>query len=419
MKNLTANAFSKHIFSYRLIAPINPKKDQGKRMAFVFDTGKVSNEKYGTAVLAGHFLCMSACGEYPHRVVDAPELFALIHEEEKVLEKHFLKWGLPDVLPWHTALFGAAFNLSPPSKMQELGSFAVCLLPDKPPKNLRTYLFSAVYTAYLVDIVTKVLLTDAASDKKTVRKKVMMAMEGFIAICYGKFATINDIPDVDFPYFKPLCQVLLAIRQLALLTGMDITYFMDSLVNFTRSYAYSCWGRFADPDAIQDIDEFIQARAIGMNSYMMLESINLARSFHISNEIRKDPLFQRYCDKVAAHAALINDVISVRRELTTGKLNNIFLLSRKYSLQESYNQMIHKVNELAIDCKATGLKLQACFEDDLTIKRFIKSSELMVDGVALWSLLSKRYGDKKFNFYSLEEINQEEIYTIYPNSFKL
>lgn len=372
--------------NYQLIHPLDPKKDNGRDIALVFNLGTIKSKKYGEAHnINGHFLCMLPYGLFPQ----------ISPERLEEVDKNIIDLAI------NLGLIKKGDNYYNKFSKIGVGKAVILFSPDIDNIKLTSYFYTFFF--FIDDLISSFKLFNRNTVYPTCRQ-LKEVMEEFTAVMRGHYTHLDAIPHLDFPLFKPLCATLIAMRQEALLSKADITYFVEEVVRFFRAIVWERAHIEQNKKKNYKEEELFFFRHWSVAVHPTIEAINLAKDTRLSEDIRKHPIYERVLYQVCIHIVLMNDVLSLKKELLDDEYqtdNQILIKLRKYSLHESIAQVIKKANSFMLDLKKNILSLKNCFPNDINLHRFIESVNYVIDGNIYWHQQSQRY-DFNYDYYTIE-----------------
>ena len=365
---------------YRLINKVDCSNYLNKNVALSYDAGKVRSEKYGEAMLSGHFLLMRRHGEFPEVNVKEVEDRArswimelgLAEEEDEVLK---------------------CVNLA------NIPSMVAHIAPTGNPEKLKLC-FMIIVFLFLFDDTLITLKGLKENNPIAHQEDIIRLAKSLISIIVSdgdSKATSNAAS--ENPMFRTTCIALSDVCKDSLNMIDKWTGFARELINCALVNKWEQEYR----NVSYTEKEFFLIRRVNSGVTLVLDSICFANDIVIPPEIRVHPIFQRYRSTAIMHVALSNDVLSLQKELADGERENFVMVKcSKYSLQQSIHRAEKEVNRLLIEVKRDGMKLKSYFPTDKNLENFIQATENMIDGFLYWYRHSRRYGNIKFEQHVVE-----------------
>jgi hypothetical protein len=143
-----------------------------------------------------------------------------------------------------------------------------------------------------------------------------------------------------------------------------------------------------------------------MLALLTLNALSYMLGFDLPACLRKDAALVELQERANYIVSITNDILSLRRELDQGLLNNICVLlflrqpsGQKQRLQHAVNEALELVQGAMADFDRIALHLLASYASngsDVTLqyqlKEFIDGCRKMCTGSITWSYGNKRYG---------------------------
>jgi hypothetical protein len=212
----------------------------------------------------------------------------------------------------------------------------------------------------------------------------------------GEFSSLSDIP-VLIPALDPVLR----------LGFVSYEYAAKVIPNFgdTNSYLRKAFCRNAETGLLMKEKSFgdmysdetyrmLRARDVGFHT--ALEMILLIRGVQLPKRVRKSVLFNVILDNAAGSLGLINDLLSLRKEIGEDAVDNLVLRKvqrEKISLAVAFAQVnelaVRQMSDVALACK----KFAAKFPEDDAVPLFIDVVESILNGHVYFAVFGKRYGD--------------------------
>ncbi|MBD0391650.1 hypothetical protein IC220_04195 [Wolbachia endosymbiont of Pentalonia nigronervosa] len=378
--------------NYQVGRELNHPESFGKDIALKFDAGEVESGKYGKAKVQGHFLLVNRYGEFPP--VSVEQVKELANDWISEIGDNWI--GEIELEEYCT--------VSEKCNIPGVVSYGA---PGVAPEDLKLSFYFNVAAFLLDDAICK--FKNLNKDNPNLHLKVIQQVVEAIAFIikeYGeKDITVSQYTTLD-PIFKTSCVAFSETCKQAL-GKTDVHYFMQELVNYVRA---NKWEEeyLNTPDRYRDIpytkDDFLFLRSFDVGVSPVIEAVSLSLGTILSAEIRGHPFFQRYYRQmVSTLPGIHNDVLSLRKEIVDDeKMNFVLVECRKHSFQESIDKVVKKINNRVIKIREAELKLTSYFPNNPDLEKFIKNIEYMIDGLLYWHCTSPRYGDIKFECYTVE-----------------
>lgn len=378
--------------NYQVGGILDNQESLGKDIALKFDAGKVKSERYGEAKVQGHFLLVNCYGEFPQMSVEPVQKLA--NDWIKEIGDNWI--GEIELKEYYTV-----------SEKCNIPSVVSYLAPSIAHKDLKLLFYLNIAAFLFDDAICKFKHLNKDNPGHYL-KVIQQVVESIILIIkeYGKKdIAVSQYTKLD-PIFKTSCIAFSETCKQAL-GKTDAHYFAQELVNYVRANKWkeeysNTSDRFHDISYTKD--DFLFLRSFDGGIASEIEAISLSLGTIISTEIRRHPFFQRYCYQMASILACIqNDVLSLKKEIVDDeKMNFVLVKCRKYPFQESIDKVVDKINDLVINIREAELKLTSYFPNNPDLEKFIKSIGCMIDGLLYWHCTSPRYGDIKFECYTVE-----------------
>lgn len=372
--------------NYQLVGPrpLDPENDVGKDMAVAFNLGTIKSEKYGEALIEGHFLCALPYGHFPK----------ISKERFEEAEKDAIDWALK------TGLISEDDQYY--EKFLKIGIGKVAVLTAA--NDVKLYTHFLIYFFCLDDLISDFKFFKQNISPPTYQE-IKEALEIFISVIRGNYTDLNQIPKSSFPLFMPFCTALFMIREEALSSKKDIVHLIEEIVKNLRSVLWERECVEHNKMKTYSTDEYKFSRNWTIAVRPSVEASILPNDIVVSEEVRKHPLFEQYFQQACIQIALVNDTLSLKKEIMSDEFqtdNFVLVKNKKYSLQKSIQKTVKKANDLVIALKKTELGLKNCFPHDSNLDKFILGMQYFVDGNIYWHQQSQRYGDFEYDYYTVQ-----------------
>ncbi|MGE1154026.1 terpene synthase family protein [Pseudomonas kitaguniensis] len=228
--------------------------------------------------------------------------------------------------------------------------------------------------------------------------------EVFCTIMKGGILNIEGIT-IDYacyPYFIPLCNALLDYRQETLKASGSsgaAQYFIDSWVVYMRSVVWGTADTTAGDTALDTTDSgfitraYFFKRSITIGIVPNFELICLLRAFSLAAEIREHPLFSYLNYQLSLYTSLVNDTVSLKKELINGETENFALLHRDHgTTQQHVNEAVHHLNNFVVDYNEIAKRLLLIWPDDDSLQTYVAYGRGWMIAQWQWMTLINRYG---------------------------
>lgn len=340
----------------------------GDTVALRFDLGYIQDARYGNASLKGQFTCICPHGSYPYVPVEKlPEL-----------EEKYIQYAMDIGLIKEGDKYYNKF------KQIKIANFTAFFLPGIEPEVGVASTLLQMFFFVFDDTVDN--LVDHFQDRKEY-SNFYLVIRTFIQLLNGTIS-LEEVPKTDFPRFRPLCQVLLAIS--TSIGKVDRTHFVDSMSEYLKA---SVWEHSDHIETTFPAKElYFFRRSLSIGSTPTIELYNIIRGIELRDEVRESPIFKYFYQQVAQHIFLVNDVFSLKKEIRLSEVDNFILLKQqKYSLQESFEKVVALANETLERVKDASRALMKVFPES-SVKHFINSVHWLLDGQFYWYQRCDRYG---------------------------
>ena len=218
----------------------------------------------------------------------------------------------------------------------------------------------------------------------------------FIQILEGNYLHLQDIPQFDFPLYGALCETLFEFYQMTKVNQLDMTYFTECVVGYLKAVV---WEYIEHDNTLpsQETYMFKRRHTIGFPYFMQL--VYAMSNVVLYKEMRVRLLVQRYTEAVRNVLFLTNDILSLRKEIIAGEVENLVLLKRQeLGLPQAFSYVKKLLNSEINEVVRIGNLLIKFSPDDKNIGEFVALTENYIDGHLYWYMDSKRYGDIQFKF---------------------
>jgi undecaprenyl diphosphate synthase len=251
-------------------------------------------------------------------------------------------------------------------------------------------------------------------DRNTISKNdINTAIKTFKDIIDGKYKEVSDIPKVNFPSHKNLCEIILNF----------VNYCAIKIENFNdkKSVFVNRMGKFFDREAasrceFRDIRktemDILFLRKVTMGGRILLELKYMLFGISIDEDLRKNTMLSRFNKAADLAMAITNDLMSLRKEIKANENDNLILIKMqndKLTLPQAFaaaNNLLNTEIERVIDF---GRELLAAFPENMELKRYIELTKNAIDGHLRWygSSICTRYGSIKFDIQEMDDLNQD------------
>lgn len=348
--------------------------------AVEFDAGLIENKKYGTVNMKGHVLCVKPLSTFTN--VDKKNI--------SCTEQECIDWAVTHNLIKEDNKYYEKF-----SKVR-FAYFSAYTVPGIKLKNMKIYWVLMIFLFCLDDIVDNVV--DHRTKTDFSYNQLSLAVDIFIGILHEKYKNMDDIPDINFPLYGPLCKTLFEFRhllhELVYAFELDPRPTIKANLNYLKAVV---WEQREHDDHFPSQETYFFRRLHTAAILPCLELIALLHRITLSEEMRENLFMQRFMEAASHHAFLINDVLSLSKEMSTGETENIVLIKQEeLGLQKAFDSALHLLNNEILEISRLGNELRKLFPDDSNLLGYVDSVENFSDGDLYWYIGSKRYGDTKF-----------------------
>lgn len=179
----------------------------------------------------------------------------------------------------------------------------------------------------------------------------------FLKILRGDYTDSAKIPAYDFPLYKNFCACLLDLTEKLKQKNSDLNYFIDSVTLYFNGYILGFLNR-NNPQMESELSYFT-IRKYTLGAQTAFELCTMLNNITINNKTRNHPVFNMLVNKGVNALALLNDIISVNKEIKENKPENIILLkyrdqktiasSPNNPLQNAFNIIVEYFNKEMLD----------------------------------------------------------------------
>ncbi|WP_224249235.1 terpene synthase family protein [Hyalangium gracile] len=342
--------------------------------AVEFDLGTVSRAR-----LQGRLHLVDVPGHgWPRPVATA--------EEISRAEQECIAWALKTGLVKKGEPYFHKFGQS------RLAALAACTLPDVP-------IHRSVWFIQLQAFIFT--LDDALDNLVDLRAGEQYLRYGQLQEVFGLFmrALVGENPRVegsvaDFPLVEPFRDVLVEVRQRALESGMELSWFIASMAHYFEALAWE-HGAHTVAGYAPSLSTYMHNREQTISYLQSIESFLIIQGISLSPAHRQLHPVKLLLTNACRHVILINDVFSLAKEIACGELDNVFLLDPEKdrgSLAYRFKTLLDQLNTLAADIAHIALKLQEAFPDDGDLSAYTTTIIDSVNGHIAWYAESQRYG---------------------------
>ncbi|WP_224363445.1 terpene synthase family protein [Hyalangium versicolor] len=342
--------------------------------AVEFDLGTVSRAR-----LQGRLNLVDVAGHGWPRPVATPEEIAQAEQE-------CIAWAVKTGLVRKGEPYFHKFCQS------RLAALAACTLPDV---LLRRSVWFIQLQAFIFT------LDDALDNLIDVRAESHYLSYGQLQEVFGLFmrCLMGERPRVeghaaDFPLIEPFLEVLLEVRQRALESGMELSWFIASMAQYFEALAWE-HGAHTDAGYSPSLSTYMHNREQTISYVQSIESFLIIQGVSLSPMRRQLHPVKLLLTNACRHVILINDVFSLAKEIACGELDNVFLLDQgneRSSLSQRFHTLLDQLNSLAADITHITLKLEESFPEDGDLLAYATTIIDSVNGHIAWYAKSRRYG---------------------------
>jgi hypothetical protein len=202
-------------------------------------------------------------------------------------------------------------------------------------------------------------------------------------------------PASEFPLLEPFCAALRDIRELALDTEMDLSWFLTCMADYFEAVAWE-HGAHTETAYTPTVSTYMHNREQTITYLQSVETFLAIQRFRLTREQRQLHPVKLMFTNACRHILLVNDVFSLAKELACGELDNVLLLDPgqdREALLRRFKSLLDRLNALAGDITYISLKLRRSFPEDRNLLGFVDTLLYNVNGHVAWYAESRRYGN--------------------------
>lgn len=153
----------------------------------------------------------------------------------------------------------------------------------------------------------------------------------FIDILRGNYQSINSVPSLEFPLYSNFCSALFDIRQRLNKHNISLKHFIGSVEDYFQGYILGYLNR--KNQIAQSELSYFNIRKYTLGAQTAFELCLSLQGYNVDEKIRRHPIFDMIIAKGLHALALLNDIISMSKELSENKPENIILLKYQHAAQ--------------------------------------------------------------------------------------
>jgi|GEM_PF-3556622 len=344
-------------------------------LAVEFDLGNVAQVR-----LEGHLHLLNVPGHgWPHPVSSPAEIARA--EQECIawaLEKGLIREGEP---------YFHKFCQS------RLAALAACTLPDVPIHRSKWFIYLQAFIFTFDDALDN--MVDLRAGAQYLPYSQLQETFGlFMSMLTGEVPAALRPPASEFPLLEPFCSALRDIRELALETEVELSWFLSSMADYFEAVAWE-HGAHTETGYTPTVSTYMHNREQTISYLQSVESFLAIKRLRLSREQRQLHPVKLLLTNACRHIILVNDVFSLAKELACGELDNVLLLDPgqdREALLRRFHSLLERLNALAGDITYISLKLRDTYPEDRNLLGFVDTLLYNVNGHVAWYAESRRYG---------------------------
>jgi hypothetical protein len=344
-------------------------------LAVEFDLGTVAQVR-----LEGHLHLLNVPGHgWPHPVSSPADIARA--------EQECITWALQKGLVREGEPYFHKFCQS------RLAALAACTLPDVPIHRSKWFIYLQAFIFTLDDALDN--LVDLRAGAQYLPYGLLQETFGlFMSMLTGEVPRALRPPASEFPLLEPFCEVLRDIREHALETEVELSWFLSSMADYFEAVAWE-HGAHTETGYTPTVSTYMHNREQTISYLQSVESFLAIKRIRLSRERRQLHPVKLLLTNACRHVILVNDVFSLAKELACGELDNVLLLDpgqNREALLRRFKSLLERLNALAADITYISLKLRDTYPEDRQILGFVDTILYNVNGHVAWYAESRRYG---------------------------
>jgi len=246
---------------------------------------------------------------------------------------------------------------------------------------------------------------------------MLEAIAAFCAICRGEEVETCLEPEAPgFPHFQVICSLFLLFRKEIGIVGIDRCEYVIEATVATVDALKACGRESQRYAAVRDDEQEEQFYYFGREStYGLLpfwEFTCVYSNIVLSITVREDPLLQLFVRLIVRACIIVNDIISIRKEITNGEKYNILIIrGRKMggsaALELALEDIDHSLQEI-VNLEKTLVSKYENSTELRELQRYLELGKANVDANTQFMFISKRYGQPSFVAHLLHDISDHE-----------